>query len=131
MDPYLNCFLCSLPIWETPHKSVWSGLSKPCVMCCVCSIKDEEDDNCSNYPSAVFLHLFYLVQARLANYFILKWKIIKSMSLQSRGTGVAKLTFRVPLCLMIYESLTASLPWYVNTWSFYVDKSSKFYLCVL
>ena len=79
-------------------------------MCCVCSIKDEEDDNCSNYPSAVFLHLFYLVQARLANYFILKWKIIKSMSLQSRGTGVAKLTFRVPLCLMIYESLTASLP---------------------
>ena len=71
-------------------------------------------DNCPNYPSAMFPQLFYFGQARLANFFIPKWKIIKGHPSAKLGKGVKKLTFRVPLCLMIYESLTASLLRYVN-----------------
>lgn len=63
-------------------------------MCCVCSVKDEEDDNCSNYPSAVFLQSFYLVQARLANYFIPKWKIIKRHVSAKQGDRGYKADFQ-------------------------------------
>lgn len=36
-------------------------------------------------------------------------KSLKGMPLQSWGRGIEKVTFWVPLCLMIYESLTANL----------------------